>query len=72
MQAYFSTYLTAQDRNKLWPHITIQNKVTAYKALVTHTLLDPKFVPFTIRAQGLSVWKYLNGPWEHMSDHLFT
>lgn len=71
MQSAFDIYLISQDRNKLWPHITVQNKVTAYKAKQTEQILMQNFKPFSILGIGFSVWVYRNGPWEHVDNYLF-
>ncbi len=72
MQQSLGKYLITQDRKKLWPHITVQNKVTAFKAKQTTELLLDNFKPFTIKAIGLTSWLYLKGPWQHQKDYLFN
>ena len=64
MQTRFKPHLISKDRKILHPHITIQNKVTAFKALQTMRLLQQQFTPFDITGTGISVWQYLNGPWQ--------
>ncbi|RYY49758.1 MAG: 2'-5' RNA ligase family protein [Chitinophagaceae bacterium] len=71
LQQEFARFLGRQDSNKLWPHITIQNKVTAFKALQTHQTLQQDFKPFSIEARGIGSWLYKGGPWEKVSDYLF-
>lgn len=71
MKRAFTAYLTGKDRKKLWPHITIQNKVTAWKAQQLVEKLAADFTPFSITATGFSLWKYNKGPWVHMKDFLF-
>ncbi|MEO6482968.1 MAG: 2'-5' RNA ligase family protein [Ferruginibacter sp.] len=71
MQQSFDSYLVAQDRQRLWPHITVQNKVTAFKAKQTLDILSADFKPFNITAIGFSTWLYLKGPWKHEQDYLF-
>lgn len=63
MQEVWSPYLKRQDRQTLRPHITIQNKVTAFKASRLLEELQVGFNPFTITATGFSTWYYLGGPW---------
>jgi len=72
MQKTFDTYLTTKDRKKLWPHITVQNKVTAFKAKQTNGLLLQDFKPFTIRAIGFSTWLFTRNTWQHEQDYLFA
>lgn len=63
MQARFQPFLVHQDRQKLWPHITVQNKVTPYKSKQTALFLSESFKPFTITGVGIQSWLYLKGPW---------
>ena len=56
--------LTMQDRQTLWPHITIQNKVPSIKAQSLLGELKGNFTSFTVQAKGLQIWEYLNGPWK--------
>lgn len=71
LQKRFNRWLTAQDRKRSWPHITIQNKVTAFKSMELYNELKKDFKPFDIKAIGLSSWLYLKGPWEHVRDFDF-
>lgn len=71
LQSRFSAMLTSQDRRKRRPHITIQNKVTAYKALQTLEALRDEKVPSSIKATGFSLWQYEKGPWRHLRDFPF-
>jgi hypothetical protein len=72
MQKSFDRVLIPQDQKRIWPHITIQNKVTAYKALLTTTELQQDFKPFRIHAVGLSSWLYLGAAWEWVGDEMFV
>lgn len=60
----FAEDLTAQDRQRLQPHIVVQNKVTpsAARELLGH--LKESFVPMEVQAVGLDLWNYLGGPWK--------
>ena len=71
LQQAWRTLLTPQDAQGLWPHITIQNKVMAAVANNTQQQLQATFAPFTAYAYGLTLWKYLNGPWELYQQFLF-
>lgn len=71
MQQTFAPYLIRNDRKTLTPHITIQNKVTAYKAYKTHALLQADFKPFTAQALGIASWYYVKGYWEKKEEYLF-
>jgi 2'-5' RNA ligase len=57
-------WLTAQDSAKIAPHVTVQNKVGADVAQATLRELEAGFRPFTARAEGLNLWRYLGGPWQ--------
>jgi hypothetical protein len=71
LQTKWQPWLTPQDRQKLWPHITIQNKVTP--AVAQQTLLQVKngFEAFTAIGTGLSLWAYEGGPWKALHHFPF-
>ena len=71
LQTAFTNLLHFKDKEKLWPHITILNKATAYKAKTTHKKLMETFVPFTIKAMGVSTWIYTKNNWEKQTDIYF-
>ena len=71
MQKALTEYLIPQDKNILWPHITIQNKVTAFKAKKTSAFLQKNFEPFSVKAIGITSWIYLGGPWKKKATYLF-
>ena len=64
-------WLTPQDRQGWRPHVTIQNKASPEAARALHANLQAAFAPFTIRAEGLVLWRYLGGPWDFVSRHPF-
>ncbi len=64
-------WLTPQDRQGWRPHVTIQNKAPPEDARALHANLQAAFAPFTVRAEGLDLWRYLGGPWEQQSRHPF-
>ncbi len=72
MQEDLSRYLIKNDRKKLWPHITIQSKVTAFKAFKTHAELQSTFTPIPTSAIGFSCWYYVKGYWEKKNEYLFN
>jgi hypothetical protein len=55
--------LTRQDSARWAPHITIQNKVSPELARQTLSDLAGITHPAEIIATGLSIWRYLGGPW---------
>lgn len=71
LAASWREWLTPQDAQVWRPHITVQNKVTAAEARTLHEVLSRDFSPFAITATGLSLWRYLGGPWEKLADFPF-
>ena len=71
LQSNFKEFLIPQDKQRLWPHITIQNKVQAAAANQLATQLKQDFNPFSIEAEGIIVWEYLNGPWSLIQEYRF-
>jgi hypothetical protein len=71
LQVLFHGFLTPQDSQKIWPHITVQNKVPADKAKALFDDLQDSFVSFSATALGLQVWEYLGGPWKEVDEFLF-
>ena len=63
--AAFGEALTPQDRQRLAPHLTVQNKVTPERARATCDALAATFAPHEVTATGLALWRYRAGPWEH-------
>ena len=60
----WDSWLTPQDRQKLRPHVTVQNKVEPAVARALHAELAAGFEPFPVRIERLCLWRYLGGPWE--------
>ena len=71
LQDCWSEFLSAQDKQKLWAHVTIQNKVSPETARELQTLLNSGFKPFRFRASGFRLWRYLGGPWEELEFFKF-
>jgi hypothetical protein len=61
--------LPAQDSGGWRPHVTIQNKVAAKEAKRLLDALEKEFRPRTIGIAGLSVHRYLGGPWETVATY---
>ena len=57
--------LTAQDRQRWRPHVTVQNKVPPQDARDLLERLSREFAPFRATATGLALWRYRGGPWEN-------
>ena len=64
LQKQWRPFLTKQDQQKLWPHVTVQNKVTPGEAKHLYERLSEEFEPFTAQGTGLHLWEYHGGPWE--------
>lgn len=64
-------WLTPQDGAKIAPHVTLQNKVAPDEARRAMREFEAGFVPFTARAEGLLLWRYLGGPWESLGRFPF-
>lgn len=71
LQEKWQPWLTPQDKQKLWPHITVQNKVPAAEAQQTWRTLQASFQPFTATGTGLYLWSYKGGPWSFIKDFPF-
>jgi 2'-5' RNA ligase len=63
LQGRWTGHLTRQDRQRHRPHVTVQNKVTPEQARATLEELRSRFLPFTVSALGMDVWRYDGGPW---------
>jgi 2'-5' RNA ligase len=65
-------WLTNQDRSGFKPHVTVQNKVTPLEARETLALLGARFQPWSFSVTGLTLWRYLGGPWQRLKDFVFN
>lgn len=65
-------WLGAQDA-QTWkhPHVTICNKVAPDLARALFEKLGASWQPWDGQGQGLSLWRYLGGPWESVADFEF-
>ncbi len=57
-------WLIPQDRQRFAPHITVQNKADPAQVRALYDELQRSFLPISITAIGVDLWRYLNGPWE--------
>jgi 2'-5' RNA ligase len=71
LQQQWLPWLLPQDKQKLWPHVTVQNKVPPEMARAVHQQLQSTFTPFEVQATGLRLWNYLGGPWEPVNTYWF-
>jgi 2'-5' RNA ligase len=65
-------WLGAQDRQGFKPHVTVQNKVSPEQARALLKQLQRTFSPYEVEGLGLSLWRYLGGPWEPAGKYLFS
>lgn len=72
MQQSFKSFLIGKDKQVLWPHITIQNKVTDFKSKLLYEKLAADFKAFTVKGIGISSFLYDGGPWIHQKDFPFS
>jgi hypothetical protein len=71
MQEKWQHWLTPQDKQKLWPHITVQNKVSPAEAKQTMEILQTTFQPFVATGTGFGLWTYEGGPWKAVQTFPF-
>ncbi len=64
LQKLWFDWLTPQDRQRLWAHVTVQNKVPPEQARLLKAQLTEQFEPFTAKGVGLNLYEYKNGPWD--------
>lgn len=67
----FHGLLGAQDGPGWRPHITIQNKVPGKEARQLLAELQSTFRPPPLAISGLSLHRYLDGPWEELGSVSF-
>lgn len=67
----FHGLLSAQDSGGWRPHVTIQNKVTVKEARELLSQLEQGFEPRPLAISGLSLHRYLDGPWERLAHYPF-
>ena len=72
LSAAFAPWLTRQDRQPLRPHITVQNKASPDAARDLLERLQAEFEAFDVLGEGVSLWRYLGGPWEPIGRAAFT
>jgi len=68
----WASWLTVQDRQKLQPHVTVQNKVEPETARWLQKKLEIEFDPFVATGVAIDIWRYLGGPWEKIATLPFS
>jgi len=66
LAAAWDPLLIPQDRHRFAGHVTVQNKVDAATARATLAVLGAGFAAWTFAVVAIDVWRYLDGPWEHL------
>lgn len=64
LQQQWDNFLIPQDKQKLWPHVTIQNKVPSEDAKQLQQFLKQNFSGFETVGTALQLWEYHRGPWK--------
>ena len=64
---HWSDWLTPQDKQKIKPHVTIQNKVEPEEARRLYEKLKESWQPRIGTAIALQLWHYKGGPW-HLAN----
>jgi 2'-5' RNA ligase len=65
--------LTNQDRQKLRPHVTVQNKVSPEEAQKTLMKIKEEFKESAGKAEAFSLWRYEEGgQWTHLQEFAFS
>jgi hypothetical protein len=68
---HFHGMLGVQDSAGWRPHVTIQNKVPPRQARALLAELERGFHPRPLGIAGLSLHRYLGGPWETVATYKF-
>ena len=68
---HFHGMLTAADAAGWRPHVTVQNKVSSREARALFEALKRDFEPRPLGIAGLSLHRYLGGPWETAATYKF-
>ena len=68
---HFHGSLTSQDAQGWRPHVTIMNKAEPRAAREVLAELSATFTPRPLNIAGLSLYRYLGGPWEPLGTWTF-
>jgi hypothetical protein len=72
LQHAIKEHVKGKDKQELMPHITIQQKVTAFKAGLLYKSLSADFKSFVCKGTGFSTYIYDKRQWIHYADHDFN
>jgi hypothetical protein len=68
---HFHGMLSSQDAVGWRPHVTIQNKVPPKQSRALIVELERSFRPRPLGIAGLSLHRYLDGPWQTLASCRF-
>lgn len=63
--------LTAQDKQKFQPHVTVQNKTAPDEARRLYEKLSAEWQPRNGAGEGLALWHYVAPRWKLEREFLF-
>ena len=69
--AAFAGRLGRQDAQGFRPHVTVANFLPPEQARALLARLEAEFSPWSARARGVGVHRYLGGPWEQVAEEEF-
>lgn len=67
----FAVWLTPQDRQPFWPHVTLMNKAPRANVARAFAELSASWEPWNGVGESLLLWRYRDGPWELASEYRF-
>lgn len=67
----FHGLLMPQDQASWRPHVTVQNKVERRGAIALQKVLQVGTFPRPLAINGLTSWRYLDGPWQLVHAYPF-
>lgn len=71
-QRCWEPFLIPQDREELWPHITIQSQANKEEATELLQFLKDNFSTFDAISTGLQLWENNGGTWKLFRDFPFV
>ena len=71
-QSSWKDFLIPQDREALWPHITIQSQADKEEAAELLQFLKDNFSAFDVVSTGLQLWENQGGNWKLFREFPFV
>ncbi|MFY0255982.1 2'-5' RNA ligase family protein [Chitinophaga sp. 30R24] len=72
LQLQWESWLSKRDQRPFYPHITVMNGSTAFKAQQTYQELERSFYHIAATVTGIQLWRYRKGPWEPVATYSFA